>query len=155
MPARVRSIEGFGLTAVENEMHQDKCVELAREAAVACGERHDYMPATDLLAETWQPHRWVVDAMLLAAGEAERDRDAYKAGNTELLELLMKLHAGQHESILPRVREILAGAGLVNEDNTLNWPALEARKPKPITWEQAVNECVTDPEARARLLAME
>jgi len=52
------------------------------------------------------------------------------------------------------VREILAGAGLVNADNTLNWPALEARKPKQITWEQAVNECVTDPEARARLLAM-
>lgn len=136
-------------------MHQDRCVDLAREAAVACGERHDYMPATDLLAETWQPHRWVVDAMLLATDEAERDRDAYKAGNTELLELLMKLHAGQHESILPRVREILAGAGLVNEDNTLNWAALEARKPKPITWAQAVNECVTDPEARARLLAME
>ena len=92
--------------------------------------------------------------MLLAAHEAERERDSFKAGNTELLELLMKLHAGQSESILPRVREILAGAGLVDADNTLNWEALEARKPKPITWEQAVNECVTDPEARARLLAM-
>lgn len=77
----------FGLTAVENEMHQDKCVELARQAAVDCGERHDYMPATELLAETWHPHRWVVDAMLLAADEAERERDAFKAGNTELLEL--------------------------------------------------------------------
>lgn len=135
-------------------MHQDRCVQLAREAAVDCGERHDYMPATELLAETWQPHRWVVDAMLLAADEAERERDAFKSGNTELLELLMKLHAGQHESILPRVREILVGAGLVNADNTLNWPALEARKPKPITWEQAVNEYVTDPQRRAELLAM-
>ena len=135
-------------------MHQDRCVELAREAAVYCGERHDYMPATELLAETWHPHRWVVDAMLLATNEAEIERDSYKNGNTELLELLMKLHAGQHESILPRVREILAGAGLLNADNTLNWPALEERKPKKITWEQAVNECVTDPEARARLLAM-
>ena len=48
-------------------MHQDKCVEIARQAAVDCGERHDYMPATELLAETWTPHRWVVDAMLLAA----------------------------------------------------------------------------------------
>lgn len=136
-------------------MHQDKCIELAREAAVACGERHSYMPATDLLAETWHPHRWVVDAMLLAADEAERERDAFKAGNTELLELLMKLHAGQHESILPRVREILAGAGLLNADNTLNRAALEARKPQRQTWAEAVNECVTDPEARARLLAME
>jgi hypothetical protein len=136
-------------------VHQDQCVQLAREAAVDCGERHSYMPATNLLAETWQPHRWVVDAMLLAADVAEKERDSYKAGNTELLELLMKLHAGQHESILPRVREILAGAGLVNADNTLNWPALEARKPKQKTWAEAVNECVTDPEARARLLAME
>lgn len=24
-------------------MHQDRCVELARQAAVDCGERHDYM----------------------------------------------------------------------------------------------------------------
>ena len=135
-------------------MHQDQCREIARAAAVACHERHDYMPATPLLAEVWQPHRWVVDAMLLAAHEAEEERDRYKAGNTELLELLMKLHAEQNESLLPRVREILAGAGLVNVDNTLNWEALEARKPKQITWEQAVSECVTDPEARERLLAM-
>lgn len=135
-------------------MHQDRCVELARQAAVDCGERHDYLPATELLAETWQPHRWVIDAMLVATDEAERERDSFKAGNTELLELLMKLHAGEHSALLPRVREILAGAGLLNGDNTLNWPALEARKPKQITWEQAVNECVTDPEARVRLLAM-
>jgi hypothetical protein len=136
-------------------MHQDRCVEIAREAAVACGERHDYLPATELLASTFQPHRWVIDAMLHAAHEAEKERDQYRAGNTELLELLMKLHAGQHESLLPRVREILMGAGLLNADHTLNWPALEARKPKPIPWAQAVNECVTDPEARARLLALD
>lgn len=135
-------------------MHQEKCVELAREAAVDCGERHDYMPATPLLAEVWHPHRWVVDAMLLAAHEAEQERNRYKAGNTELLELLMKLHAGEHSALLPRVREILAGAGLLTSDYRLNWPALEERKPKQITWEQAVNECVTDPDARARLLAM-
>jgi hypothetical protein len=136
-------------------MHQERCVEIAREAAVECGERHEYLPATELLASTFQPHRWVIDAMLLAAGEAEQERDQFRAGNTELLELLMKLHAGQHESLLPRVREILMGAGLLNADHTLNWPALETRKPKPITWEQAVNECVTDPEARARLLALD
>lgn len=136
-------------------MHQDKCVEIARQAAVDCGERHDYMPATDLLAETWQPHRWVVDAMLLAADEAERERDAFKAGNTELLGLWMKLLAGDDIiDVQERVREILTGAGLLNTDNTPNWDALEARKPKPITWEQAVNQCVTDPEARERLLAM-
>lgn len=137
-------------------MHQDKCVELAREAAVTCGERHDYMPATDLLAETWKPHRWVVDAMLLAADVAERERDSYKAGNTELLGLWMKLLAGDDIiDVQERVREILAGAGLLNADNTPNWEALEARKPKQKTWTEAVNECVTDPDVRARLLAME
>jgi hypothetical protein len=136
-------------------MHQDKAVELAREAAVDCGERHDYMPATPLLAEVWHPHRWVVDAMLLAAHEAEKERDAFRAGNTELLELFMKLHAGDDLiNVMERVREILHGTGLLNADNTPNWQALEDRKPKQITWEQAVNESVTDPEARARLLAM-
>lgn len=136
-------------------MHQDKAVELAREAAVDCGERHDYMPATPLLAEVWHPHRWVVDAMLLAAHEAEQERDSYRAGNTELLELLMKFHAGEQGAIAARVRDILAGAGLLTADNALNWAALEARKPKQITWAEAVNECVTDPDARARLLALD
>ena len=135
-------------------MHQDRCVELAREAAVACGERHSYMPATDLLAETWQPHRWVVDAMLLAAHEAESERDGYIAGNTTLLEALMRYAEGQ-ESAPAFAQDVLGRAGMLNgADGTLNWKALEDRKPKPITWEQAVNECVTDPEARARLLAM-
>jgi hypothetical protein len=135
-------------------MHQDRCVDLAREAAVACGERHDYMPATDLLAETWHPHRWVVEAMLLAADEVERERDAYMAGNTELLWALMRYAEGQ-EGAAEFAQDVLRRAGMLNgADGTLNWQALGARKPKPITWEQAVNECVTDPEARARLLAM-
>ena len=136
-------------------MHQDRCVELAREAAVECGERHDYMPATDLLAETWHPHRWVVDAMLKAAHEAETERDQYRAGNTELLGLWMKLLDGQDIiDVQERVREILTGSGLL-VGNAPQWDALEARKPKQKTWAEAVNECVTDPEARARLLAME
>lgn len=135
-------------------MHQDRCVDLAREAAVACGERHDYMPATDLLAETWQPHRWVIDAMLLAADEAERERDGYMAGNTELLWALMRYAEGQ-EGAAEFAQDVLRRAGMLNgADGTLNWGALAARKPKPITWEQAVNECVTDPAERARLLAM-
>lgn len=135
-------------------MHQDRCVELAREAAVACGERHSYMPATDLLAETWQPHRWVIDAMLLAAHEAETERDGYRAGNTTLLEALMRYAEGQ-EGAAEFAQDVLGRAGMLHPgDGTLNWAALEHRKPKPITWAQAVNECVTDPEARARLLAM-
>lgn len=136
-------------------MHQDKAIEIAREAAVDCGERHDYMPPTPLLAEVWHPHRWVVDAMLMAAHEAEQERDRYRNGNTELLELFMKLHAGEVADVLDRVREILAGAGLIDTDNKLNWQALEDRKPKQQTWEQAVRECVTDPAEVERLLALD
>jgi hypothetical protein len=44
---------------------------------------------------------------------------------------------------------VLASAGLLNPaDGTLNWQALEDRA-------EAVNECVTDPGARERLLAMD
>lgn len=94
-------------------MHQDRCVDLAREAAVACGERHDYMPATDLLAETWQPHRWVIDAMLLAADEAERERDGYMAGNTELLWALMRYAEGQ-EGAAEFAQDVLRRAGMLS-----------------------------------------
>lgn len=55
---------------------QDQCVEIARQAAAACHERHDYMPSTVRLAETWQPHRWVVDAMLCVVDMAKTERDA-------------------------------------------------------------------------------
>lgn len=133
-------------------MHQDQCVEIAREAAVACHERHDYMPPTELLATVWTPHRWVIDAMLCAATIAEGERDRYQAGNTELLELCLKLLDGQE--VQQRMREILTSTGLLR-DGIPDWKALEDRKPKPIPWAQAVNELVTDPEERARLLAME
>lgn len=135
-------------------MHQDRCVELARQAAVDCEERHGYMPATPLLAEEWQPHRWVVDAMLSAAYEAEQERDQYRAGNTQLLEALMRYAEG-HADAGEFAQPILAAAGMLNgADGSLNWAALEARRPKPRTWAEAVNECVTDPAERARLLAM-
>lgn len=153
-------------------MHQDRCVELARQAAVDCGERHDYMPPTPLLAEVWHPHRWVVDAMLLAADEAERERDSFKAGNTALLGALMDMvwqfvAGDDREAVFSHTHmaaeegaiAVLLQAGMAEEVTPgayrLLWSALEARKPKPITWAQAVNECVTDPEARARLLALD
>ena len=135
-------------------MHQDECVEIAKIAAVGCGERHDYMPADAQQAEQWQPHRWVVEAMLVAADAAERERDSFKAGNTELLELWLKLLDGQDIiDVQERVREILEGTGLLR-DGKPDWAALEARKPQPKTWSQAVAECVTDPAERDRLLAM-
>lgn len=133
-------------------MHQDKAIELAREAAVDCDERHDYMPATPLLAEVWHPHRWVVDAMLNAAAVAEGERDRYRSGNTKLLGLLMQFCEGtpgtKEETLL-----LLADAGLL-VDGAMNWQALKDREPKQQTWAEAVNECVTDPAERARLLAL-
>ena len=112
------------------------------------------MPATPLLSEVWQPHRWVVDAMLLAADVAERERDRYKAGNTLLLKALMYAHEDKDDTNALRV-QALREAGMLNEDDSCNWDALEARKPKQKTWAEAVNECVTDPAERARLLAMD
>lgn len=80
---------------------------------------------------------------------------AYRSGNTELLELWMKLVDGADIiDVMERVREILSGAGLLGADNTLNWQALEDRKPKRQTWEQAVRECITDPAVVERLLAL-
>ena len=88
----------------------------------------------------------------------------YKAGNTALLEALMdmvhqhctsgadEVHHGYISSGEAAV-EVLEQAGMLI-DGKLQWQALEDRKPKRQTWEQAVNECITDPEQRARLLAM-
>ena len=136
-------------------MKQSQCVEIARAAAVACIERHDYLPRNIAAAEAWQPHLWVVDAMLCAAADAERERDSYKAGNTALLELLMNLlHEADITSNAWRVFDLLKQAGLIDSDDKLDWAALEARKPKQQTWAEAVNECVTDPDERARLLAI-
>lgn len=135
-------------------MHQDRCVEVAREAAMDCGEKHGYMPTSDLEAMSWQPHRWVIDAMLRAAAEAENERDRFRAGNTELMELWMRLFDGQDIiDTQERVREILEGAGLLR-DGKPDWAALDARKPQRKTWAEAVGECVTDPAERVRLLAM-
>jgi hypothetical protein len=86
--------------------------------------------------------------------EIGMERDKYRNGNTTLLELLMKLCCGEHTSVLKEARDILLGAGLMNADYTPNWQALEDRKPKPQTWEQAVRECVTDPAEVERLLAL-
>lgn len=134
-------------------MHQDQCIRIAREAAMDCGEKHDYMPKSDLEAVDWTPHRWVVDAMLLAADVAERERDNYKAGNTTLLKALMYAHEDKDDANSLRGQALLE-AGMLNEDGSCNWAALEERSPKQQTWADAVNECITDPDVKASLLAM-
>lgn len=100
------------------------------------------------------------------AVEEERSFVAkYRAGNTALLEALMDMvhqHCSSVDSDLidhgylsanEDAVAVLEEAGMV-KNNRLLWDALEARKPKQQTWVEAVNDCVSDPAERARLLAM-
>lgn len=135
-------------------MQDQRCIKIAREEAMDCEERHDYMPRSDMDAASWKPHLWVVYAMQRAADEAERERDQYRAGNTALLKALMYAHEDKDDANALRV-QALREAGMLNADGSCNWQALDARTPKPLTWAQAVNQCVTDPAERARLLAMD
>lgn len=88
------------------------------------------------------------------AHKAMQERDSYKAGNTTLLKALMYAHEDKDDANVLRV-QVLSEAGMLNDGGSCNWGALEARTPKPKTWADAVNECVTDPAERARLLAMQ
>ena len=127
-------------------MHQDRCVELVREAAVACGERHDYMPpricsprrgsctAGSSTRCCWQPTR-------LSAR-----RDEYRAGNTELLRLLMMATPGSTSRSCRGVREILVGAGLCERGQHAELGRPGRAQAEADHREQAVNECVTDPQ---------
>lgn len=54
-----------------------KFKELAREAALECYVKYNYLPASKEAAENWHPHVWVTDAMQKAcASESERARTA-------------------------------------------------------------------------------
>lgn len=112
--------------------------------------------AADLLRRHIESTAAEVEALRDDAATAALERDRYRNGNTTLLELLMSLHAGNDiVDTVERSREILRETGLMDEAGGLNWQALEARKPKPKTWEQAVRECVTDPAEVERLLALD
>jgi hypothetical protein len=54
-------------------MTREQAIQIARRAAFQATHlkaegRHDYLPTTQEKAETWQPHEWVVQAILLARG---------------------------------------------------------------------------------------
>jgi hypothetical protein len=155
-------------------MTDDQAIELARRCAVDCEERHEYMPATPLLAEVWQPHRWVLDAIQEGVHETELARDAYRNGNTALLDALMCMvwqfvgvddrdgvisHTGMaaEEAAI----KVLMDAGVAEQlapganSYRLLWAKLEERKPKQQTWAEAVRECITDPAEVERLLALD
>lgn len=105
---------------------------------------------------------------------ALRKVDSYRAGNTALLEALMDMvwqfigtddrnavfshhYIGAEEAAI----NVLIAAGMAAQvepganSYRLLWDALEARKPKRQTWAEAVEECITDPAEKVRLLALE
>lgn len=49
-------------------MTRDQAIDIARVKARTCYERHGYLPVTVAEAETWQPHEWVIESILWAAG---------------------------------------------------------------------------------------
>jgi len=113
-----------------------------------------------------------LDEATAAKDWAIAERDSFRAGNTALLEALMKMvvqycqTADVGDLFNPETRAdnqalaVLAEAKMAHETAegnyfTLDWAALEARKPKRQTWSEAVHECVTDPQEIARLLALD
>jgi hypothetical protein len=46
-------------------MNNEHLFHIAKQAAVTCTERHDYMPLA--MTDEWAPHQWVIDAMSAAA----------------------------------------------------------------------------------------
>lgn len=87
-----------------SEITQAKYVEIARQSAVACHERHDYMPGTARQAETWQPHRWAIDAMLCAADVSRRERDALLEMNAKQAQTIASLREAM-KTIEPYIRD--------------------------------------------------
>lgn len=53
-----------------NRITRDDAVEIARDAALRHGGDHGYTPRSAETAALWQPHAWVVEAILAAASRA-------------------------------------------------------------------------------------
>lgn len=95
--------------------------------------------------------------------QAQQERDSFRAGNTALLEALMCFvyrvsnggRAGEIELEINAATQVLREAGMIANDGSMDWDALDARKPKRQTWAEAVHECVTDPQEIARLMALD
>ena len=47
-------------------MTRNQAIEIARQRALNAREGHGYLPVTEADAQTWMPHEWVIDAILLA-----------------------------------------------------------------------------------------
>lgn len=67
-------------------MNDGKALEIARSMALRAGRmgEHQYLPATDAAAATWEPHQWVVDAICEAGA---------KVGDAPLCEQIQALQA--------------------------------------------------------------
>lgn len=58
-------------------------IEIAKKAAVYCPDRHDYMP--NWMAQDWQPHQWVINAMRDAVQQTAAGllNEAYETGYSQ------------------------------------------------------------------------
>lgn len=47
-------------------MTRDEAINICRQRALAAGQRgdHEYLPKTQEEAATWQPHEWVIEAVM-------------------------------------------------------------------------------------------
>ena len=65
---------------MKDQMTRIQVIDIARQAALKAGlrgVRNDYLPITQLEAENWQPHAWVIDAVLSAL-EGQRKAFAFQ-----------------------------------------------------------------------------
>ena len=52
-------------------MTRNQAIEIARQRALNTRESHGYLPVTEADAQTWMPHEWVIDAILLATMQCD------------------------------------------------------------------------------------
>ena len=52
-------------------MTRNQAIEIARQRALNAREGHGYLPVTEADAQTWMPHEWVIDAILLATMQCD------------------------------------------------------------------------------------
>jgi len=97
----------------------------------------------------------VGDALYIALIAARKTARAFHNGNTCALEALMHVYSSGDDAAQLKAHEVLRAAGLLTAISTPDWAALEARKPKPMHWADAVQAFVPGAAERARLLALD
>ena len=78
--AKLVAIDGWNNRVNPAAQHQgdpvtdDQLIEIARKAALNSTHRYSYMPAIQEDANSWSPHRWVIEAMRAALKMAKEGK---------------------------------------------------------------------------------